>query len=162
MSRFLDHIGHYLVGAKKDQGKLMSQYFGELYVPPGEEYGKRISKQRWFKILELSEAIFKLRGGKTKEKWENYKRRVTFIRKHIEEKEQRVYETPMREVLIELYWNQGLDAAEISQRYGTSVSTVHRWTKRRKVATRSNRWLAHEGNRHLIPNPYSYSTSIEG
>jgi len=105
VNSFLEHVAPYLVGSKKEQANSMVRYFREFYIPPGEAYWKHISKHSWFKILELSESIFRLRGGKTEKKWENYEKRVALIRRHVEEKEERAYETPARGALIDLYWN---------------------------------------------------------
>jgi len=137
VKKFLDYVGPHLVGAKKKQAELMVQYFDELYHPSSEDYGKRVAKKRWFKILELSEGIFKLRGGKNNQKFKDRQRRVELVRKLIEEKSELAFETPSEEVLIDLYWNQGLSRAEIGKRYGASETTVVRWMRKRSVPSRS-------------------------
>jgi hypothetical protein len=138
VKKFLNHVGPFLVGAKNEQAKLMVQYFDQLYHPSSEDYGKRVAKQRWFKILELSEGIFRLRGWKSNEKLKDHQRRIELVRKLIDEKNERAFEPPTEEILIDLYWNQGLSRAEIGERYGASETTVVRWMRRRNVPARSS------------------------
>jgi hypothetical protein len=152
VKKFLDYVGPHLVGSKKKQAELMVQYFDELYYPSSEDYARRVAKQRWFKILELSEGIFKLRGKKNNEKLNDRRRRVELVRKLIEEKNEMAFETPSEEVLIDLYWKQGLSRAEIGERYGASETTVVRWLRKRNVPSRSKKF-AHKSKRLLAPYP---------
>lgn len=161
VKKFLDYVFPYLVGAKREQAKLMVQYFDELYHPSSEDYGRRVAKRRWLKILELSEGIFELRPRKNRKKLKDHQCRGRQIRKLIEDKNERAFQTPSEEVLVDLYWNQGLSRAEIGERYRASEATVVRWMRKRNVPPRGKKF-AHKSKHHLIPNPYSRLKSFKG